>query len=296
MADERWEPDLFNSEAYVALHAHRFDGPGVRCAGPGRAFHAAAAGSGRFASPGRGPYGGFDVAEAVDDEGYDAFVAGAESALHRAGGRTIEVALPPLCHGQRHPHRLVALCRRGFRVVRQELNQAIPIGPRSFADQATQGTRKRIGKAVRAGVRAERLPRPEHRAGYDAIVDNRRKKGRCMSMPWSDVEAMEAAFPARTHLFGAWHAGGLVAAALCVTVNPRILYVHAWGETEGAEALSPVSLLAAEVYAFAQASGATLLDLGTSSVHGIVDPGLAGFKRSLGAAPSLKLWLSKALA
>ena len=115
-------------------------------------------------------------------------------------------------------------------------------------------------------------------------------------MSWTDVQSMLTAFPTRLHLFGAEQDGQLVAAAICVAVSSRVLYVYAWGEIEGAEALSPVSVLADELSNFARVNGFELLDLGTSSVEGIVNPGLLAFKRSLGADDSLKLWLTKVLA
>ncbi len=115
-------------------------------------------------------------------------------------------------------------------------------------------------------------------------------------MSWDDVQAMITAFPGRLHLFGAEHHNQLLAAAICVAVSTRVLYVYAWGEIAGAEALSPVCVLADYLSTFARAQGFDLLDLGTSSIEGIVNPGLLAFKRSLGADESLKLWLTKVLA
>ena len=115
-------------------------------------------------------------------------------------------------------------------------------------------------------------------------------------MSWHDVQAMTIAFPTKLHFFGAEQGGQLLAAAICVAVSARVLYVYAWGEISGAEALSPVCVLADHLSNFARSHGFELLDLGTSSVAGIVNPGLLAFKRSLGADTSLKLWLTKVLA
>ena len=295
MPSEAWEPDLFNTGRFAALHADRC-GPALLFEQPGiGAFQAGCLRPGHFTSPGRGPHGGYDVRPTLEVDGFEAFVADAEAALRRAGARSVAVALPPLCHGPQLPGRLVALCQRGYRVVRQELNQAVVVTGAEFGRQAAHATRKRIGKAVRAGVTAGLLGPEEQAAGYAAVADNRRKKGRPMAMSWAGVQAMQAAFPGRVHVLGARLDGQVVAGAICVAVNARVLYVHAWGEAAGAEALSPVSLLAASAYDLARREGFGLLDLGTSSVDGVADPGLAGFKRSLGAAPSLKLWLERAL-
>ncbi len=299
-----FQPDLFNTVEYARLHAHRFGGAGVRYIhrqasqpGPVGVFQAVQTEPDVFASPGRGPYGGFDASPELTDDGLVEFVARTELILRDNGARRVDVVLPPFCYSPiLGPRLLLGLCRAGYRVTRQELNQALVIDPAGTTRYQNHAARKRLNKARRAGVTVRSLARHDHRAGYDAIVANRAKKGRTLSMAWDDVAAMIAAFPDRVHLFGAERGGHLLAAAICVAVNTQVLYVYAWGEVVGAEALSPVSVLAHDLSDFARDHGFGLLDLGTSSVEGIVNPGLLAFKRSLGAADSLKLWLTKVLA
>jgi hypothetical protein len=299
-----FEPDLFNSEAYAQLHARRFDGKGVRCeyfqnghTALGGAFHAMQISPGIFASPGRGPYGGFDTSSDISDADLEDFVIQTEFKLKAAGATRIEIVMPPFCYApQRGPQNLALLCRLGYRVIRQELNQALTVGEVNFADQGDYANRKRLKKAARAGVVVRELATAEHKDGYNAILESRQKKSRSLSMTWEDVEAMQAAFPGRVRLFGAEHDRSILAAAICLAVNRRVFYVYAWGERAGAEPISPVSSIAAHLFEYAQHHGFALLDLGTSSLDGIINPGLHRFKRSLGATTSLKLWLQKCLA
>ena len=297
-----WAPDIFNTGAYAALHAHRFAGPPLTCTHHvdgvvrGR-FQAHLAGPSHAASPGRGPHGGFDVAPDATPDEHEALIDAAEHMLRQAGIKTAEVVQPPMCHApQQAAQALVRLSRRGWIVTRQELNQAIPVDGHSFARHATYASRKRLAKTARLGIHAVRLPPARYQAAYDTIQDNRRKKGRVLSMAWADVAAMAAAFPTQMHVFAAECGADMLAAAICVAANPRVLYVYAWGERAGAEAASPVTTLAACIHAYAAAHGFSLLDLGTSSVDGVVDPGLHAFKRSLGATDSLKLSFRKVLA
>lgn len=298
-----FEPDLFNTEAYAGLHVARFEGIGVRSehvrAGrdtPDGVFHAMQIRLGVFASPGRGPYGGFDVSTDMDEAELADFIAATEAMLCTAGARQIELVLPPFCYAPQHgPQCLAVLCRMGYCVMRQELNQAVVVTEASLAESGNYANRKRLNKAARAGLTVRQLNASEYQIGYNAILDNRLKKERSLSMSWEDVQAMIAAFPEQMHVFGAEQDGRIIAAAICVAVNRRILYVYAWGECIGAEPISPVSSIAAHVYTFAQNHGFVLLDLGTSSVEGIVNPGLVRFKQSLGATTSLKLWLRKSL-
>lgn len=298
-----FEPDLFNTEAYAALHASRFAGPLLECTyradGVIRGhFQAQVTAPGRAASPGRGPHGGFGLALDATAEECDALVSAAEHMLRRAGIEVVEIVQAPFCHAPRQAAQaLLLLSRRGWIVARQELNQAIPIDGQPFASaHATYASRKRLAKAARSGICATRLEPRHHKAAYDAIQDNRRKKGRALSMTWEDVAAMVAAFPNHVHVFAAGPPGDVLAAAICIVVNPRVLYVYAWGERAGAEAASPVTILADRIHGFATERGFTLLDLGTSSVDGVVNPGLHAFKRSLGAKDSLKLSLRKVIA
>ena len=298
-----FEPDIFNTTAYYALHAPRFGGIGVRSEHvrpgtntPTGIFHAMQVRPGLFVSPGRGAYGGFDITSDMDDAELVHFITSTEELLRTAGAQHVELVLPPFCYMPQHgPRALAILCRQGYRVIRQELNQAVTVGETSLAEQGNYANRKRLNKAARAGLVVRQLEVSEYQSGYEAILENRLKKERSLSMSWEDVQAMIAAFPERVHLFGAEQNDGIIAAAICLTVSRRVLYVYAWGERAGAEPLSPVSSIAAHVYAFAQRRGIALLDLGTSSVDGIVNPGLIRYKQSLGATPSLKLWLKKSL-
>lgn len=296
-------PDLFNTEEYARLHAARFGGIGVRSEHirPGRdtpdgVFQAMQIRPGVFASPGRGPYGGFDVSDDMDEAELADFVATTETKLRSAGAQQVELVMPPFCYGPHSgPRCLAVLCRSGYRVTRQELNQAIVVTEASLAERGNYENRKRLNKAARAGLSVRHMDAIDYQAAYSVILENRLKKGRSLSMSWQDVQAMIVAFPQQVYMFGAQLEDRTIAAAICLAVNRRVLYVYAWGECEGAESVSPVSSIAAYVYKFAQQHGFALLDLGTSSVDGIVNPGLVRFKRSLGATTSLKLWMGKSL-
>ncbi len=314
MSALEFQPALFNTEAYAQLHLDRTGLPGLRVKfyrhGEEEAagvFQAMQLSPGIFSSPGRGSYGGFDVATDLDEAALNSFLIEVESRLRAAGGRQLQMALAPFCYfPQQGPRILLALCRAGYRVMRQELNQAICVGNVSFAMQGDYANRKRLAKAARAGVTIRELRGTEQQAGYEAILENRQKKGRPLSMSWTDVREMLETFPDRVRVFGATMAGAsmaaapqentILAAAICLAVTPRVFYVYAWGERAGVEAISPVSTLAEHLFAFAQQHGFSWLDLGTSSVDGVVNPGLHRFKRSLGATPSLKLWLEKSFA
>lgn len=297
------EADLFNRPAFHALHRARCPGGGVlmqlrhdrspRICGR---FHALQVEPGLWSSPGRGSYGGFDLAEDLGPVETEAFIRAAEAWLLAAGARRLELVLPPLGYApERSALTFNALARLGYGVTRHELNQAISLGRHSFSACGTYANRKRLAKAAREGVSASLLEPALHEAAYGVLLESRRKKNYSLSMSWPQVQEMLAGFPGAVHVFGAFLKGEMIAAALCVQVNPAILYVYAWGEKPGVERLSPVTVLAGRIYHFARAEGCRMLDLGTSSIQGELNQGLYAFKKSLGAAASVKLYLGKTL-
>ena len=77
----------------------------------------------------------------------------------------------------------------------------------------------------------------------------------------------------------------LVAAAICQVIDSFSVYVYRWGTlpTYNNQVFSPITFLANHLYEFYQDLGLDILYLGTSSVKGVINPGLVSFKESLGA-------------
>jgi hypothetical protein len=295
--------DIFHRPAFHRLHRHRFGGAALflqlRQLRSGRlcgSFQALEVEPGLFASPGRGSYGGFGLTEELTSAEIGAFIAAAEAQLAALGARRLELVLPPFCYApDRSALLFSALCNHGYLLQRQELSQAIALERRHLSGTGTYANRKRLAKAAREGVTASLLRPDQHRTAYDVIVEARRKKNYSLSMSWPDIQEMADAFPGALLVFGAFAGGEMIASAICLRINARVLYVYSWGELPGVERLSPVTVIADRLYDFARAQDAALVDLGTSSIDGTINPGLFAFKKSLGAHPSVKLFLGKSL-
>ena len=76
--------------------------------------------------------------------------------------------------------------------------------------------------------------------------------------------------------------------AITVRVNSEILYVFYTADDLSHRKLSPVVLLHEGLYQQCIEEKFRLLDLGTASVKGLVNGGVATFKRNLGGVASLK--------
>lgn len=296
--------DVFHTLEFQALHqsvAHRT----FSCAFRRRRSHAILgvahfheSSEGRFESPWRGSFGGFAMAPGVrlPPSQLDGLVSAVESYLRDAGAKDLTLILPPLVY---HPDEtsvwINVLLRAGFSIRACELNQAIAITG-AFTDRLDAGNRKQIAKAIRARLTCRPLAPEEYHLAYAVIEANRHKKGHQLSMSWAALWSMCEALPACVRCFGVHRDdGALIAAAICLRINPSVLYVFYWGEIGGVESLSPVTLLANHVYNYCVDERIALLDLGTSTLNGVPNEGLIRYKRHLGAGESLKLTLHKAL-
>ena len=89
--------------------------------------------------------------------------------------------------------------------------------------------------------------------------------------------------------------GSPIAAALCMNLDESITYVSQWGDIQRlfSQELgsSPMAGLASGIFRHFKNSRKNLIYLGTSSLKGLLDPGLSRFKESIGSESSTKnIW------
>jgi hypothetical protein len=82
--------------------------------------------------------------------------------------------------------------------------------------------------------------------------------------------------------------GALLAATLALRVHPQVLYYFLPACHPLYYAFSPMVPLLSAMYAYACEAGISYVDLGISSVHGVVNQGLSVFKERMGAMRSIK--------
>lgn len=280
---------VFCRRAFASLHpaARAFRLQLVDEAGRARAACAFGHDGEAWRSPLRGSFGGLALPEGVDGEPLLA-----ESERRLAG--PAEVVLPPLAYAPEAVARELNLfLRRGWTVARHELTQAIPVGPGEFAGVVRKEKRRKLNLCRREGVAARRLAPSELEAAYAVLVEGRAKKGYPLSMSWPEVARMAAAFPEDVLAFGAEREGALLASAICVRIDARVLYAFYYGDRPGFEALNPALPVLEAAWTHWRDEGGGLLDLGASTIGGVPNDSLLAFKRSLGAELSLKFWLAR---
>lgn len=245
--------------------------------------------AGVWRSPLRGSFGGLGLTE----EGIEGGAALLAEAERRLAGEA-QVVLAPLGYApEAGPRELNLFLGRGWSVVRHELTQAIAVEPREFVAAVRKEKRRKLNLCRREGVVARRLADGELQAAYDVMAEGRAKRGLPLSMAWPDLARMCEAFPDDVLGFGAERDGHLIAAAICIRIDARVLYAFYYGDRPGHEALNPALPVLEAAYEHWRAAGGGLLDLGASSIDGVASESLLAFKRSLGAGLSVKFWLAK---
>lgn len=181
------------------------------------------------------------------------------------------------------------LMRNNFYPITPDLNYALEISDIDFDRQINYGAQKSIKKCIKNGLIAGQLGASNYESAYYVIRENRGRKNIPLTISLDDFKRMIETFPKKIICFGVFDGAVMIAAAICIEIRPKYLYVFYWGELSGYESLSPVTLLANEIYAYCKRGLYKFFDVGTSTVQGVPNLGLIKFKKSLGFQESVKL-------
>ena len=234
--------------------------------------------------PERGTYGGF--ADAYDLE--------TMAALLDDVPRACTIKLAPASHDLALFSRSMnALHRAGFMVEHVDLNyERRPLNI-AFADELSDGARKKLAKCNRAGYRGVLLDRRQWREAYQLLAANRARAGRKLSLPFQRIIDLEDALHGAHLFFGTFDGKRMAAAAICLRVRSDILMCYAWGDAEKNE-FAPTVQLCQRIYEEACFMSCRLLDVGISTEAGVPNVGLINFKQGLGFLPSVKITMRRA--
>jgi len=295
------EHHIFNSPKFFALHSqgrsYYFQLYNVRKNQVLATIHFTETAKDYFRSPARGTFGGISTLGSLPIEIIESFLACIERILTEGSPCGIEIVIAPASHDQSLFSQVFnVLLRRGYSILANDLNQDIGIDTETLAEKMEYGNVKRLRKCVREGFHCAVLGRDAYSVAYDVIAANRKRRGVPISMTLEGVMEMVNCFPDHLKFFGVHRDDSIVASAICIKVRLDVLYVFYWGEIDGLQSYSPVVMLASFLYEFCRDAKLRLLDLGTSTLHGVPNRGLMRFKRSLGGRESLKITFTKAAA
>lgn len=177
----------------------------------------------------------------------------------------------------------------GFQTLYQDVNYHIPLT--LWAPEMAANEQRRVRKCAEAGFTFHILPQDqwEPEKLYAFILASREAKGYALSLDqWQFTHMLEALpndylVAVVTNTEGQW-----VAVAVCVRINADVLYLFYPADDVRYRDYSPMTFLYKELCTWSLANGYKLLDLGTSSVEGVLNEGLANFKQKMGGYETMK--------
>jgi predicted N-acyltransferase len=203
----------------------------------------------------------------------------------------LTVKTPPALYDP-YQHRILHHCylSTGFRPVRTISNHYIFITAANFRSTIRTSELRRLKKSVKHRFVAGR----ESTISPNDIVKFLRhcldQNGYRLSLPERRLRTLLDAFPDDFLVFTVKEEGRLIAAAITVRVNHRVLYYYISGFLPEYRTFSPIVILMESIYEFCQQNHFKLFDLGPSLDHeGRHKPSLAKFKQNIGGVECAKI-------
>lgn len=256
---------------------------------------------GVFLSGHSAPFGGPDLVR--DDAPLDdvlGLVTGALESLRSAGVRLARIRARPTVYSAAEPLLEFAFLHQGFTVESCDLNQHVDLaalGPGADPSSLFKDRKRRYVRTAR--LRPHELVEVTGGADltvlHDILAANRAAFGRPAPLARNYLERVRAEFADRVRLLLLRQDGEPTAAAVVYRVLDDVDQVVHWADADRAGA-SPMDLLAYLVLAGSHERGARLVDLGPArNDDGSLNPGLADFKRAVGALPGTRKVLALSL-
>lgn len=208
--------------------------------------------------------------------------------MNQAGVSKFFLTLPPQIYQSSDdllPDQL--LVEKGFVLEYEDVNFHLEVQNR-FRSRLKSSVKWKLNRLSRLGFVFKEEKAFDWNEVYAVLKESRERKGYTLSMAKDELENAFRQFPENYFLFTVRSGDKLAALAITVRVNPGILYIFYTADDAQFRKLSPVLQIHEGIFEFAVQGGYELLDLGTSSLQGILNPGVFVFKKSLGAEVSLK--------
>jgi len=152
-----------------------------------------------------------------------------------------------------------------------------------FSGRIHESQLRRLEKCAKASFRFIQEP-GEHLEEIYLFLDSCRKdQGLTINISFEDLKRSIDRFASTYRLFSIRDKQRLMAACITCRVSSEVLYYFLPGSERAYSAYSPMVMLISELSALADKEGYKMIDLGKSSVLGVVQKGLSTFKTRMGA-------------
>ena len=175
----------------------------------------------------------------------------------------------------------------GASVEKSELNNHIDCRKKIVF---SKGNKKKLNKLIREKFTFHKGNISDLKEAYNIIKENRSLKGNKVSLTYLKLKKLVKTFNKKFNIWLVYNESKeAVASAITIDLIDEIRYVFYWGDKFRKDSNSPIVLMANELIKENIKNNISRVDLGTSSVNGIINPGLKSFKNSIGAMDSPKI-------
>lgn len=238
-------------------------------------------------SPKAASFGGFDFDRQLSEQQLFTFVEEVFCWLKTQQIHTVQIIQTPVCY-QAHHIRLEKVLTSFSENTIYETNQHLAILDIPFTEIIHSVAKRRLTKCEKESFVFENNSQKVHEQ-YDFIQKVRLLKGIPVSISKADFLSLFEHFPESFIPFTLYHNHQIIATCTAIVVVPhQILYYFFPASDPNYNAFSPSILLIKYLYEYAQVHKFQILDLGISSVNGILNENLFRFKKNLGAIATTK--------
>lgn len=217
------------------------------------------------------------------------------------GFNRIRITPPPVIYNDDPDQALdFALMRHGFRVMRQELTQAVRLDfdEKNLLATFVNKTRTAFRHAVGQGLQFRIVEHPstaELDRFWDILVENREGLGVVPAHSREEIERLHKLLPERLMMGVVEHEDRMIAVIWNFLCNRNTVLEFYMAHEAKSQSLRPVPLLTYHTMLWAKRMGFKYLDFGISSIWSDPTWGLLKFKENFGSRHYLRLTYQKDL-
>jgi len=278
---------LFNHFFYLNAHAASIVSFVDKKDAPSILLNCVDASEGNYISGYCAPFAGIEYDSTSDVDG---FLKDVLNKLAKKNAKLLTIKQAPECY---QPNICNAIhetfIANGFVEQVREINQYIIVDPSQvFATTIDAQKRRRLRNAKKMGMRVELFDHIDSDEWYEMYSRARIDKSFPITISKEAYRSLSEKLPNVYTYAGVFLNDKLIANAIFVRINKDALYYFVAASDPDYAELSPSVLLIEALYEKAVHEKCTLIDLGISSVDGVLNEGLHQFKKHLGAAECSK--------
>jgi hypothetical protein len=239
-------------------------------------------------SPLRATFGGIEFSEEISEENLHSFLL---ESISKIDSKIIKINSYPEGYVSNEQVQKLENCllKSGFEISIIEQNFEIPITKKSFYENIRSVRAKQLlRKSIKKGFVFQEIFEPNFTVIHAFIAHSRERKNRPMTMSLEQLEVHFKKFPKKFQIFSVTDSERIIAVAVTIKINAEIIYTFYLADDEAYLKDSPTIFLLSGIYDKFQQQNFKILDLGIATANGVLNEGLAHFKRSLGGNLSLK--------